>query len=120
MNEFCWFVLTDVNKVSGQNKIPLFREIYFFNQFSGDILFSSLVSFALFVFLFFCLFVCFLKIKLYILIHIRLCGGWVTHFFYITIIYQNKTSRATDISEPYINVAVLFIYIAFVLPRENI
>ena len=51
MNEFCWFVLTDVNKVPGQNKIPLFREIYFFNQFSGDILFSFLLSFALFAFL---------------------------------------------------------------------
>ena len=47
MNVFCWYVLTDVNKVPGQKKIPLFPEIYFFNQFSGDILFSSLVSFAL-------------------------------------------------------------------------
>ena len=37
----------------------------------------SLVSFAFFVFLFlFCLFVCFLKLKGYILIHIQLCG-WV-------------------------------------------
>ena len=37
-------------------------QIYFFSQFSGDILFSSLVSFTFFVFcfFFFCLFVCFL------------------------------------------------------------
>ena len=45
------------------------------NQFSRDILFSSLVSFAFFVF-FFCLLVCFSKWKIYILIHIRLCR-WV-------------------------------------------
>ena len=50
-----------------------------FNRFSGDIIFSSLVYFASFVFLFFfaCLFVCFFKVKIYILIHIRLCG-WVS------------------------------------------
>ena len=37
-------------------------QIYFFSQFSGDILFSSLVSFTFFVFcfFFFCLFACFL------------------------------------------------------------
>ena len=46
----------------------------FFNRFSGDILFYALVSFAFFVFLFFCLFVYFLKLKMYILINIRLCG----------------------------------------------
>ena len=38
----------------------------FFDQFSLDILFSSLVSFALFAFsLFFRLFVCFLKLKIF-------------------------------------------------------
>ena len=36
-----------------------------FNPFLGDILFSSLVSFALFVFLFFCMFACFLKLEIY-------------------------------------------------------
>ena len=46
----------------------------FFNQFSGDILFSCLVSFAFLYSCFCCcLFVCFLKLKVYILIHIRLC-----------------------------------------------
>ena len=75
-------------------------QIYFFSQFSGDILFSSLVSFTFFVFCFFffacllvfcffllvclffaffCLFVCFLKLKIYILIHIPLCGRVSDH-----------------------------------------
>ena len=47
----------------------------------GNILFSSLASFVVFFFcfflysrFFFCLFVCFLKLKIYIAIHIRLCG----------------------------------------------
>ena len=49
---------------------------FFLTRFSGYIIFSSLVSFAFFVFLFFCccLFVCFLKLKICIQIHIRLCG----------------------------------------------
>ena len=76
-------------------------QIYFFSQFSGDILFSSLVSFTFFVFCFFffacllvfcffllvclffaffCLFVCFLKLKIYILIHTPLCGRVITKF----------------------------------------
>ena len=47
----------------------------FFNQFSGDILSSSLVSFAFFDSYVFLLFVCcFLKLKMYILKHMRLCG----------------------------------------------
>ena len=53
------------------------RKLIFLNRFFGDILLSSLVSFAFFVFcffVFFCLLVCFLKLKTYILIHIRLCG----------------------------------------------
>ena len=57
-----------------KNLHPGSRKFIFRNRFSWDILFSSLVSFAFFVFLFFCLFVCFLKLKTYILIHIRLCG----------------------------------------------
>ena len=48
--------------------------VYFFNQFSGDIIFSSLDSFAFFLFLFFCLFACFFKLIINILIHIRLCS----------------------------------------------
>ena len=38
-------------------------QIYFFNRFSGDVLFSSIDSFGFFVFLFFSLFVCFFEIK---------------------------------------------------------
>ena len=70
--------------------LPDGRNLFFFNRFSGDILFSSLVSFAFFAFLFccccccccwvflfyyfFCLFIWFLKLKIYILIHIGLYG----------------------------------------------
>ena len=48
----------------------------FFKRFSGDIIFSSLVSFAFFVFLFLfcCLCFCFLKLKIYIMIQMRRCG----------------------------------------------
>ena len=54
-------------------------QICFFNRRCGDIIFSSLVSFAFLciLVLFFCLFVCFLKLKIYILIQIWLCG-WVS------------------------------------------
>ena len=45
---------------------------FFFDRFSRDILFSSLVSFAFFDS---CFLLCyFLNLKMYILIHIRLCG----------------------------------------------
>ena len=45
--------------------------LFFLNRFSGDIIFSSLVSYAFFVFLF----VCFFEMKnIYLLIHIQLCG----------------------------------------------
>ena len=58
-------------------KKTLFSEnaggLNFFYQFSGDILFSSLVSFAFFCIVF-GLFAWFLKLKIYILIHIRLYG----------------------------------------------
>ena len=66
----------------------------FFNRFSGDILFSSLVSFAFFilVFLFVCLFVCsFLKLKMYILLHIRLCGRVSDNKIFTRPISGNKT-----------------------------
>ena len=48
---------------------------FIFNRFSGYIIFSSFVAFAFSCCCcFFCLFVCFLKLKVYILIHIRLHG----------------------------------------------
>ena len=58
-----------------KNLHPSGHKFIFLNRFSGDILFSFLVSFAFFDYCFFCLFVrCFLKLKMYILIHIWLCG----------------------------------------------
>ena len=50
--------------------------LFFLNRFSGDIIFSSLVSYAFFVFLFVFLLVClFFEMKnIYLLIHIQLCG----------------------------------------------
>ena len=48
--------------------------LFFFNRFSGDTLFSSLVSFAFFDF-YFCLFDCFLILKMYIVIHLTMRAG---------------------------------------------
>ena len=58
----------------------------FFNRFSGYILFSSLGSF---VFLFIC---CFLKLKMYVLIHIRLCRQVSDKNFFTRQIFGNKTT----------------------------
>ena len=64
----------------------------FFNQFSGDILFSFLVSFTFFYSRFFFFFVaCFLKLKMYILIHIRPCRWVSDKKFFTQPIYGNKT-----------------------------
>ena len=77
---YTWFTLCST--CSRASCLAFFRKkklwfpqmpVYFFNQFSGDILFSSLDSFAFFLFLFFCLFACFFKLIINILIHIRLC-----------------------------------------------
>lgn len=77
----------------GQNKILLFpknfhpgsRKFIFLNQISDDILFFSSVFYAFFdsCLLFVCLFVrCFfLKLKMYILIHIWLFGQVSDNFF---------------------------------------
>ena len=54
------------------------RKSMFLNPFFGDILFSFVLSLAFFVFFFFCLLVYYLKMKIYILIHIRLCG-WLSN-----------------------------------------
>ena len=68
-------------------------QIYFFKSFSGDIIFSSLVCFTFLYFWgFFCLLVCFFKLKVYILIHIWL-WGWVRDKKSFTRpIYRNKTA----------------------------
>ena len=68
-------ILVSGNAGDVKNLPPGGRKFFFFYRFSGDILFSSLVSFVFFYycFLFVCLFICcFLKLKMYILIHIRL------------------------------------------------
>ena len=72
------------------------HKFIFLNRFSGDILFSSLVSFAFFVFFsfffFFCLFACFLKLKMYVVIHIQLCGQVSDKKFFTWLISGNKTT----------------------------
>ena len=66
--------------------------LIFFGRFPWYILFSSLVSFALFVLLlFFCLFVCFLKTKICTLMHIRLCRQVNDKNFFTRLISGNKT-----------------------------
>ena len=71
--------LVSGNAVDQKNLHPGGRKFIFFNRFSGNIL-------SLFFFIFFCFFcilvfllflfcfVVFLKLKIYVLIHIRLCG----------------------------------------------
>ena len=55
-------ILVSGNADGEKNIHPGERKLIFLNQFSGDILSSSLVSFDFFVFLFFfCLYVCFLN-----------------------------------------------------------
>ena len=82
-------------------KIGVMRKMFtrvaanlFLYRFSGDILFSSLVSFDFFAFLFFffaCLFV-FLKSKMYILTHIRLCRRVSDKGIFTRPISGNKTT----------------------------
>ena len=72
-------------RVDEKNLHPGGRKFFFFNRFSGEIFFSSLVSFDFFciLFFFFCLFVCFSKLKLNNLTHIRLYGEgeWSKYFY---------------------------------------
>ena len=97
-----------------KNLHPGCRKFIFLNRFSGNILFSSLVSFVFlyswvcfvlyswvcFVFVFFCLFflfffglfVCLMKLKFYILIHIRLCGWMSDKKNFTRPISGNKTT----------------------------
>ena len=70
--------------------------LFFFNPFSGDIIFSSLVSFVFLHFCFFvfcfCLYVSFLKLKVCILIHIQLYGRVSDKNFFTLPISGNKTT----------------------------
>ena len=68
--------------------------LFFFNQFSRDILFSSLVSFAFLFLFFYVVVVCllFLNLKIYILIHIWLCGRVSDKKIFTRPISGNKTT----------------------------
>ena len=71
--------LVSGNAGDEKNLHPRAAIFFSFDRFSGDILFSSLVSFAFFDSCFFLLLLvcCFLNLKMYILIQIPLCG-WVS------------------------------------------
>ena len=66
-------------------------QTFFLNQFAGDFLFSSLLSFFFFCILVFLL-VCSLKWKIYILIHIWLCRRVSDKDFFTQPISGNKTA----------------------------
>ena len=90
---------SNFRKYGWREKSSLGRaQIYFFDRFSRDILFSSLVYFTLFdsyfcicllVSLFVC---CFLKSKMCILMHIRLCRRVSDKIFFARPISGNKTT----------------------------
>ena len=86
--EFCKFyfvVILYVFHKWGQKKQTLV------SRNAGDILFSSLVSFAFLMFLvFFGLLVCFLKLKIYILINIQLCGRVSDKIFFYQANFQKQ------------------------------
>ena len=66
---------------------------FFFCIHSPELFFfSSLVSFTFFVFLFFCLYVSFLKLTICILIHIRLCGQVSDKKYFTRRFSGNKTT----------------------------
>ena len=95
-----WYLRPKKKKLLLLPEIRLTRAAaIFFSCFSGDIFFSSLVSFVFFVscFLFVCfLFVCLLDVlwnkKMYILIHIWLCGRVSDKIFFTRPISGNKTT----------------------------
>ena len=92
---FRWGQKTLVSGNAGDEKNlhPGGRRFIFFNRFSGDILFSSLVSLFSFILVFLCLFICcFLKLKIYILIHIRLSGRVNDKNLFTRSISGNKTT----------------------------
>ena len=76
----------------GNEKILLPGGRIFFNRFSGDILFLSLLSFAFSYSCFCFLLVCSLKSKIYMLLQIRLCGQVIDKKFFIRPISGNKTT----------------------------
>ena len=79
-------------KCGWREKISPWRlQIYFFNRFSRDTLFPHLVSLAfLYSCFYFCSFVCFLKLKICILMHIRLWGRVSDKKIFTRPICRNK------------------------------
>ena len=77
-----------------RNIFPGGRKFNFFHRFSGDVLFSSLISFAFFIlFGFLLLFVCCsLNLKMYIMIHMRLCERVSDKKIFTRPISGNKTT----------------------------
>ena len=88
--------LVSGNAVDEKKSSPEWMQTSFFKSIFLRFLFSSLVCFACFAFLilvFFCLFVwCFLKLKMYILIHIWICGRVSDKKISTWPISGNKTS----------------------------
>ena len=85
--------LVSGNAGDEKNLHPGVRRFIFFNRFSGDILFSSLVSLFSFILVFFCLFICcFLKLKIYIPIHVRLSWRVNDKNLFTRSISGNKTT----------------------------
>ena len=103
----------------------------FFNRFSRDIIFSSWAFFAVFdsCFLFVWLFVsCSLKLKMYILIHIRLCGrvddkkissGWFQDYFFIDLTDGRGKKTASQNLPHMSHCEKLFIFIPYLKKIEN-
>ena len=109
--------------------IPRAAANLFFNRFSRDIIFSSWAFFAVFdsCFLFVCLFVwCSLKLKMYILIHIRLCGrvekissGWFQDYFFIDLTDGRGKKTTSQILPHMSNYEKLFTFIPYLKKIEN-
>ena len=84
--------LVSGNAGDKKNLHPGGHKFGFLSRFSGDIIFSSLVYFAFLILVFLLLFVwCFLNLKMYILMHIRLCGR-VSDKVFTWPISGNKTT----------------------------
>ena len=87
-----WVILH--NKLMGPEKSWSGRpHIHFLMDFPE--IFSFLCFFFFLAFLYYCLFfllVCFLKLKIYILKHIRLCGRVSDKYFFTRSFFGNKTT----------------------------
>ena len=89
--------------------------IYFFNWFSWDIFFSSSVSFA---FLFFWLFLCFLNLKIYILIQIRLCGRVSDKNIFQPANFRKQDYCFFDLFEVVLLPLLLKVFLFFTLKKQ--